>query len=97
MPFVTASFQVPATINDDLMIITVLDHLLVDSPIQYVIEDAAARVCRKGSFKGCRIQMRIADLKDGAYQLLLKNAEGCCSFSIEKVSSKWMTVSGEDW
>lgn len=97
MPFVPASFQVPATINDDLLIITVLDHLLLETTIQYVIEDATACTCRKGSFCGPQVQMRIANLKDGMYQLLLKNAEYCCRFPIEKVSSRWMLANDAGW
>ncbi|MBN8857748.1 MAG: hypothetical protein J0H29_05130 [Sphingobacteriales bacterium] len=94
MPFIPTSFQVPATITEDMMIINVLDDVLANSPIQYVIEDEKEQVCRKGSFRGLRIQMRIADLQDGVYRLLLKNTETCCSFRIRKASSKWKIAAG---
>lgn len=91
MPFLQpSSFQVPSIVTDDMLVIDALDDKLADSVIHYIIADEKDHVCRQGSFRGLRIQMRIAHLKDGIYQLLLKDAEAGCSFWIQKISGRFL-------
>lgn len=75
-----------STVVEDMVTIEIKDDQLTDADIHYAITDEAEHVCRKGHFRGLRVQLRIAHLKDGLYRFMLQSAgNDNCTFSVRKI------------
>lgn len=88
MASLTPSFvEIPATV-DEIITLHIKDPACVDTDFAYHILDEGRRICRKGHFRGTRVQMRLSDLKDGIYSLNLQSCDvDACTFCFEKIST----------
>jgi hypothetical protein len=80
--------QIP-TVVDDMVLIEIKDEGLNNTDISYCITDSGEHICRKGKFRGLRVQLRLSHLKDGFYNFTLHSCSNDeCSFSFEKISGR---------
>ncbi|MBX3242227.1 MAG: hypothetical protein KIT80_14650 [Chitinophagaceae bacterium] len=78
--------HVTPVVNDTLSV-EINDADLVTTDITYHITDARDQVLRKGKFRGISVHLRLAHLKDGAYQINISSTEkDSCSFMFKKIS-----------
>lgn len=71
----------------DTLSVEINDAKLVSTDMNYHITDASDQVLRQGRFRGISVQLRLAHLKDGAYQFNISSTEqDVCSFMFKKVS-----------
>lgn len=83
-----SSVQIPSVV-DEMVLIEIKDEGLNNTDINYCITDSGAHICRKGQFRGLRVQLRLSHLKDGIYNFTLHSCSNDeCSFSFEKISGR---------
>ncbi|MFT3701033.1 MAG: hypothetical protein QM802_01610 [Agriterribacter sp.] len=89
MPLLHPAFiQIPSVV-DDMIMIEINDQGLNNTDISYCITDSVEHICRKGQFRGLRVQLRLSHLKDGIYSFTLHScSQDECSFSFEKISGR---------
>lgn len=78
-----------SSVADDMIYLYIPDDTFIGTRFQYIICNNDKKVFRKGYFLGTRVQIRIADLKDGNYFLNIRtDAESGHSFRFEKASAR---------
>lgn len=91
-PLQLSSVSIPSIV-EDMVTIEIKDNGLADADIHYAITDEGEHICRKGHFRGLRVQLRIAHLKDGIYRFMLRSTENDnCIFSIRKTTGSFIEV-----
>jgi len=84
----SASVHIPSVV-DDMVMIEINDETMNNTDIQYCITDSGEHICRKGRFRGLRVQLRLSHLKDGIYNFVLHSCnQDECTFSFEKISGR---------
>lgn len=74
-------------IADDMIYLYIPDDTFIGTRFQYEICDCENKIFRKGYFLGIRVQIRVADLRDGNYFFNIRtDAANESSFKFEKIS-----------